>query len=275
MRLGLIWFWGGVLGRVFWGTIRGAMSKGDSFSVDFRRHFITGLAVLIPFAITFWLMRTLFLILIGIGKPIVEWFTRTLNAAANRMDPPPPLHATGSGLANFLRETSEFVGRDTFLDITSLFAMLMVIYLLGWFANRVLGQRMLRVLQRLMDRIPLVKTIYGATRQLLEIFQTKPDGVQRVVLIEFPHEHAKVVGLVTRTFRDTRTGREVAAVFIPTTPNPTSGYLEIVPVDRIVNTDWTLNEAMTFVVSGGAVAPDRMNYDPPAMESSGKSADPV
>jgi uncharacterized membrane protein len=243
------------------------MARRDSFSVDFRRHFITGLAVLIPFAITFWLMRTLFLILIGIGKPIVEWFTRTLNAAANRLDPPQPLRATGSTLARLLREVSEFIGRDTFLDITSLLAMLLVIYLLGWLANRVLGQRMLRFLQRLIDRIPLVKTIYGATRQLLEIFQTKPDGVQRVVLIEFPHEHAKVVGLVTRTFRDSRTGREVAAVFIPTTPNPTSGYLEIVPVDRVVSTDWTIDEAMTFVVSGGAVAPANLHYDLPASDS--------
>jgi uncharacterized membrane protein len=57
------------------------------------------------------------------------------------------------------------------------------------------------------------------------------------------------------------TGRELAAVYVPTTPNPTSGYLEIVPVEHLVSTDWTMDEAMTFIVSGGAIAPDGILYD--------------
>ncbi len=71
----------------------------------------------------------------------------------------------------------------------------------------------------------------------------------------------KTIGLVTRTLTDEDTGRELAAVYVPTTPNPTSGYLEIVPVENVTSTNWTVNEAMTFIVSGGAVAPERMHYD--------------
>ncbi len=71
----------------------------------------------------------------------------------------------------------------------------------------------------------------------------------RVVLIDFPSPEMKPVGLVTRVMKDT------------TTPNPTSGYLEIIPLDRVTSTDWSLDEAMAFIMSGGAVAPDSMNYD--------------
>jgi hypothetical protein len=70
----------------------------------------------------------------------------------------------------------------------------------------------------------------------------------------------KSVGLVTRVMTDQDTHRKLAIVYVPTTPNPTSGYLEVVPLERVVPTDWTLDEAMNFVISAGAVAPDRIRY---------------
>jgi uncharacterized membrane protein len=84
--------------------------------------------------------------------------------------------------------------------------------------------------------------------------------VERVVLIEFPNEKMKTIGLVTRTMTDSDTGQKLAAVYVPTTPNPTSGYLEIVPVNRLVSTDWTIDQAMNFVVSGGAIGPERFAF---------------
>jgi len=73
----------------------------------------------------------------------------------------------------------------------------------------------------------------------------------------------KSVGFVTRVIREAGTGRELAAVYVPTTPNPTSGYLEIVPLEKITPTDWTVDQAMSFIISGGAVAPDTIPFDPP------------
>ena len=87
--------------------------------------------------------------------------------------------------------------------------------------------------------------------------QTKPDGSQRVVLINLPHENVKSVGFVTRIFTDASSGREIAAVYVPTTPNPTGGYLELVPVEELTPTDWSVDQAMTFILSGGAVSPDK------------------
>jgi uncharacterized membrane protein len=81
-----------------------------------------------------------------------------------------------------------------------------------------------------------------------------------VVLIDIPHSEMKSVGYVTREQRDETTGAELAAVYVPTTPNPTSGYLEIVPMDKLIPPDWTVDQAMTFIISGGAVSPERIPF---------------
>lgn len=98
------------------------------------------------------------------------------------------------------------------------------------------------------------------------MLQQKPEQLQRVVLIEFPSSQMKTVGFVTRVMQDEVTGQSLAAVYVPTTPNPTSGYLEIVPVERLVSTDWSVGEAMTFIISGGAIAPDSIHFDNPPQE---------
>lgn len=138
------------------------------------------------------------------------------------------------------------------------------IYVLGWAVTRIVGRRTLALLESMVERIPLVTKVYGSTKQLVQAFQRKPEGeLQRVVLIEFPHRDMKAVGLVTGTFIDQTEGIEVATVYVPTTPNPTSGYLEIVPVDRLVSLDWTIDEAMTFIISGGTVSPGRIRFSNP------------
>ncbi|MET0815283.1 MAG: DUF502 domain-containing protein, partial [Pseudoxanthomonas sp.] len=75
-----------------------------------------------------------------------------------------------------------------------------------------------------------------------------------------PHKEMKSVGLVTRILKEQGTGRELAAVYVPTTPNPTSGYLEIVPIELLTPTDWTVDQAMSFIISGGAVSPESVPF---------------
>ena len=136
-----------------------------------------------------------------------------------------------------------------------------------------IGQRILDAFDKLLERIPLVQTIYGGTKKLMNVLQTRPDQVQRVVLVDFPRKGMKVVGFVTRVMIEEGSGREMAAVYIPTTPNPTGGYLEVVPVEELTPTDWTMDQAMAFIISGGAVAPDTLpgmtmrDRDTPAAEA--------
>jgi uncharacterized membrane protein len=137
---------------------------------------------------------------------------------------------------------------------------LCMFYLLGWSMTRLVGRQMLLTFEQGLTRIPLVTTVYGATKKLIDAFQTETGRAQKVVLIEFPHARMKAVGLVTRSFTDEDTGEELAAVYVPTAPNPTGGYLEIVPVADLVPLDWTVDEAMGFVLSGGTTAPDRIRF---------------
>src|SRR5690348_15287138 len=142
--------------------------------------------------------------------------------------------------------------------IAALLITLGSLYLLGFVANRVIGQRFLNAFDTLLHRIPLVQTIYGGTKKLMAVLQQKPSGVQRVVLVDFPHPGSKAIGFVTRLMIEEGSGREMAAVFVPTTPNPTGGFLLTLPVEALTPTDWTMDQGMAFIISGGAVAPDTL-----------------
>ncbi len=205
-----------------------------------QRWFLSGLLTLLPIWLTWIVFAFVFGLLSDLGKPFVG-----------------PLLG---GVAALFPNALGWVAEGWVLTALSLVATLVFILGVGFFARRLVGQRALEAFEAVIGRIPLAKTIYGSARQLLDILQTKPGGGQRVVLIDFPHKDMKVVGFVTRTLFEEGTGRELAAVYVPTTPNPTSGYLEIVPVEHLVMTDWSVDQAMTFIISGGAVAPDTVPF---------------
>jgi uncharacterized membrane protein len=213
---------------------------------SFQRLFITGLLTLLPIWLTWVVIKFVFVLLSDISRPLIG-----------------PLL---SNLARMAPQALGWVAQPWVQTALALFATLAVILLSGVMARIVIGQRVLRWFEALIRRIPLASTIYGSARQLLDILQTKPDGTQRVVLIDFPHTEMKTLGFVTKVMHENGTGRELAAVYVPTTPNPTSGYLEIVPVEKITPTDWTVDQAMSFIISGGAVSPDSIPFSPPRRE---------
>jgi uncharacterized membrane protein len=211
-----------------------------------QKYFLTGLLTLLPIWLVWIVFKFVFGLLSGLSAPIIGPITSSIASS----DP-----AMFGWLADAWVQTA-----------IALAATVLFIMLVGLLARRVVGQKILAWLELLIARIPLAKTIYGSARQLLDLLQTKPDGTQRVVLIDFPHNEMKSVGFVTRILHDELTGAELAAVYVPTTPNPTSGYLEVVPVDRLTPTDWTVDQAMTFIISGGAVSPDKIPFQRPPKE---------
>ena len=130
----------------------------------------------------------------------------------------------------------------------------------GALVGSAVGRRIGEAANHLIDRTPVVKTVYRSVEKLLHSFRTDEDDARNVVLIEFPSPEMKAVGLVTRRFTAADTGEALAAVYVPTTPNPSSGYIEIVPVDRLVWLDWSAQEAIQFIMSGGVVGPDHIRY---------------
>jgi len=223
------------------------MNPSPSPARRLQHLFLSGLLTLLPIWLTWIVIKFVFTLLSDLSKPLIG---------------PLSVH-----IANWFPKTVHWIHATSVQNTIGLIATLALILIVGWLARRVLGQRMLGGLEALVLRIPLAGMVYSSARKLLEILQTKPDGTQRVVLINFPNPNMKAVGLVTRVIRDQTTGRELAAVYVPTTPNPTSGYLEIVPVDQLTPTDWTVDQAMSFIISGGASAPDSVSFELPTAAS--------
>jgi uncharacterized membrane protein len=226
------------------------MSSPTSFNRRLQRLFITGLLTLLPIWLTWVVVKFVFLMLSEISRPVIEPMLANLAAAAHL----------------------PWLAQPWVHGALGVLATIGVILLSGFMARRVIGRRLLAWLESLIQRIPLASTIYGSARKLLDILQTKPDGTQRVVLIDFPHTEMKTLGFVTRVMREQGTGRELAAVYVPTTPNPTSGYLEIVPVEKMTPTNWSVDQAMSFIISGGAVAPEFIPFTAPAVPDAAPAA---
>ena len=204
----------------------------------FKRYLLTGLLTFIPLWVTWLVFKFVLGMLAGIGAPLVA--------------------ALLGALALVAPHTADALNMEWLNFVLALLITVVALYLLGALANRVIGQRVISAFDGLLARIPVVQTIYGGTKKLMTVLQNKPSGVQRVVLVEFPRRGMRVVGFVTRVMREDGSAREMAAVFIPTTPNPTGGYLVVLPLDELTPTDWTMDQAMAFIISGGAVAPESL-----------------
>ena len=209
-----------------------------------QKLFLAGLLTLLPIWLTWVVVKFVFVMLSDISAPLIGPVLQNLSNMNHQL---------------------AWLDEPWVRTVLALLATLAVILFAGVMARRVIGQRLLRWFEALIQRIPLASIVYSSARQLLDILQTKPDGTQRVVLVDFPHKEMKSIGFVTRVIREHGTGRELAAVYVPTTPNPTSGYLEIVPVEKITPTDWSVDQAMSFIISGGAVAPDTIPFSPPSI----------
>ena len=176
------------------------------------------------------------------------------------------MHTLGRAVENVAPGVAAFLVHPWFESVLAVLLIVIGLYVLGWATTQVLGRKLLEGMESLLDRIPLVKAIYGGTKKLVTAFQAKPEGVERVVLINFPSREMKTIGFVTRTLVDRESGIELAVVYVPTAPNPTSGYMEIVPVGDLTPTDWTMDEAMRFVITGGTSAPDAIPFGGRARE---------
>jgi len=135
------------------------------------------------------------------------------------------------------------------------FAITVVLILLaGVIASFVLGRRLLRFGDSLFGRVPLAGNLYTAIRQITQSFsEPRKTGFMQVVLIEFPRRGARTIGFITNESSDA-SGKKLLNVFVPTSPNPTSGFLQIVGESEIIRTDISVDDALKMVVSGGRMS---------------------
>lgn len=140
---------------------------------------------------------------------------------------------------------------------------LLVLYVLGRLTSLVIGRQVFGLFESVLERLPVVAKVYTSVRQLLDSMMAKKDANQRVVLVDFPIEGQKSIGFLTRTLVDSNTGEELAAVLLPNAINPTSAFLQILPMRRVTITNLNMEQAMSMLLTGGAVAPESLQFSQP------------
>jgi len=144
---------------------------------------------------------------------------------------------------------------------------LLVLFVLGKLTSLVVGRQALGLFESVLERLPIVAKVYSSVRQLLDTMMAKKEASQRVVLVDFPIPGQKSIGFLTRSILDTRTGEELAAVLLPNAINPTSAFLQLLPLSRVTMTDLSMEQAMSMLLTGGAVGPERIVFSQPQADA--------
>jgi len=195
-------------------------SKKKSLSLTIRNYFITGVVVLIPIGFTLYLSK----ILIDVSSKLIP---KNLNPNYYL-----PFDIPG-------------------IEILISFILITIV---GGLSLSFFGRRILKLIDDLFKRIPFLRTVYSAIVQMTETFSKKDDNKKSVVLIEYPRKGVWAVGFATKENKGEmaeKTNKKLINVFVPTTPNPTSGFLLMFPIDDVIFLNMNFEEASKFIVSAG------------------------
>ena len=194
--------------------------KKRSLTLVLRNYFITGVVVLIPIGITLYLTK----FFIGISSKIIP----------ENINPNNYLPYAVPGL--------------------EILISVIIITIVGGLSLSFLGKKILKLIDDLFKRIPFLRTIYSAILQMTETFSNSKNDKKSVVLIQYPRKGVWAVGFATKENKGEmaqKTNQKLISVFVPTTPNPTSGFLLMFPIDEVIYLDMTFEEASKFIVSAG------------------------
>ena len=189
-----------------------------------RNNFIAGIVVLIPIGITLYL--TVFIINIS------------SNLIPKEINPNHYLPYNIPGL--------------------EILIAVLLITIIGWISLSFIGKRLFNFFETILNKIPIIRTVYSAVEQLIETFTNSKSDKKTVVLVEYPRKGVYAVGFATKENTGEirkKAGKELMNVFVPTTPNPTSGFLLMFPKDEIIYLDLSFEEASKFIVSAGSINP--------------------
>jgi uncharacterized membrane protein len=212
---------------------------------NIRNAFFTGLILLAPVGVTLLVINFL---VSNIGDPVRELII--------------PDSAITAGSVKWL------------LSLLSMLIVMILITLFGWSSTRLIGKFFLNSIERTVNQVPFIRNVYVTVKQIIDTFSKNQKAVfQQTVLVEYPRKGVYVLGFLTNKARgevQNKTKNELYNIFVPTTPNPTSGFLLMVPADEVILLDMSVSDGMKVIISGGAVVPDYV----PKSESTETSTDP-
>lgn len=218
------------------------------FLRDVQRYILAGLITIGPLFVT-WLVFSFVLgTLAKAGLPVVQ----LLNAIL----------------------PGDLFSQPWLQSVLAVLATLVVLYIVGRVTSQVVGRQAFNLFEAALQRLPVVAKVYTSVRQLLDTMMTKKESSQRVVLVDFPLVGQKSIGFLTRVLTDSSTGRPLAAVLLPNAINPTSAFLQVLPMDLVIETDLTMEQAMSMLLTGGAVSPDSIRFSAAESPAVAGTADP-
>lgn len=214
-----------------------------------RNAFVTGLLILLPLGFTFI---------------VINFLLKTIGAPASRIfffyvDPS-------------LRQSPWI---NPLLDIVSTLVVVTIITLIGFLSNYFLGRLIVNLTEKLFTKLPFVGSVYNTAKQVVDAFNKEKKALfQKTVLFEFPKKGTYAIGFLTSTSKgevQDITQTNLVNVFMPTTPNPTTGFLLMIPKDQITELNMSITEGMKLIISGGAVTPS--DFIPRSTNSIAKDPD--
>ncbi|HOZ47110.1 MAG TPA: DUF502 domain-containing protein [Candidatus Hydrogenedentes bacterium] len=213
---------------------------------QFLRYLVTGTMVWVPLIVTLWVVWLVVSRLVFGIEGLIRGLVLFLNNLGGRVP--------------FLR----FLTHLAYMPGFGFLVILAVFLFTGLVTRYLVARKIIRFGEGILERIPIVNRVYRAVTQIRDVFVRRDGTVfQRVCMTEYPKEGSWVIGFVTSTERSViqeAMGRDCVALFVPTTPNPTSGFLLYVPPDSIVNIDISVEDAMKVIISGGAYLPEQKPF---------------
>ncbi len=211
---------------------------------DFKNDLIAGLLVVIPLATTIWLTIT-----------IANWVIEFLTRIPKQLNPFDGFNPFLTNILNFL---------------VGLAVPLMFILLIGLMARNIVGRWLLDFGEKFLQAIPLAGSVYKTLKQILEtLLKDSNSKFRKVVMVEYPRHGIWTIGFVTGTLSNnlqSHLSKPMLSIFIPTTPNPTSGWYAMVPQDEVINLSISIEDAFKILISGGIVSPDRQSSVPISLD---------
>lgn len=207
------------------------------FKKDIRKRLIAGALVLFPVYITFIALKYIFLFAGATMAPVVR---RTILESEWVQLKVPDILLT------------------PLMFLVGLVMFFLALYFAGAFATHFIGKEIIKYAEAVVAKMPLIKTIYGTAKQIVQTATLPGKGAfQRVVMVEFPKSGTKSIGFVTGSI-EKKDGHSLTSVLVPTAPNPWTGFILFLPEEEIENTDLTVEEGMRAIVSGGILMPGRL-----------------
>ena len=196
-----------------------------------RKYFITGLLILVPLAITVWVLSL-----------VINTMDQSLLLLPENWR---PKHVLGFNIP----------GLGTILTFA-------IVFLTGLLTNNLIGNYLVRLWERLLHRIPVVSSLYGSVKQVSDtLFSSSGNAFRKAVLVPYPHEHSYTIAFLTGVPGGdvvNHLSGDFVSVYVPTTPNPTSGFFLMMERSRVVELDMTVDAALKYIVSMGVVAPEHL-----------------